>query len=142
MLQVQSLVSLVESNADQLAKRCVSVAKSHPATPTYHDYDEGELYERAFSVYSQLGKWLSDETTKDDIREVYTALGAQRRREGFALSEVIQALIITRRVLWWKVENEGFLDTALDLHLALRLSNRTILFFDRAILAAAQGYES
>ena len=37
---------------------------------------------------------------------------------------------------------EGFLDTALDLHLALRLSNRTILFFDRAVMYAAQGYES
>jgi hypothetical protein len=138
----QNLVRLVERNADQLAKRCVKLIQTHPATPTYHEHDEAELYERAYSVYSQLGKWLSDETTKDDVRQVYTALGAKRQEEGFALSEVIQALIITRRVLWLKVENEGFLDTALDLHLAMRLSNHTILFFDRAMLFVAQGYES
>ena len=135
-------VQLVEGNAEQLARRCVNRVRTHPATPTYHTYDEEELFKRAFSVYSQLGKWLSDETTKEDIRRVYAALGAQRRTEGFALSEVIQALMITRRVLWEKVENEGFLDTALDLHLAMRLSNHTILFFDRAMLFAAQGYES
>lgn len=137
-----SLVRLVERHADELASRCVRLLQTHSATPTYHDYDEHELYERAFSVYSQLGKWLSDETTKEDVQEVYTALGAQRREEGFALSEVIQALIITRRVLWHSVENEGFLDDALDLHLAMRLSNRTILFFDRAVIFTAQGYEA
>ena len=136
-----TLLRLVEDNAEDLARRCVQLVKTHPGTPTYRGYGEDALFERAYSVYSQLGKWLSDETTKDDVRKVYTALGAQRRQEGFPLSEVIQALIITRRVLWGKVENAGILDTALDLHLALKLSNHTILFFDRALLYAAQGYE-
>ena len=136
-----TLLRLVEDNAEELAHRCVELVKSHPGTPTYQGYDEDELYERAYSVYSQLGRWLSADTTKEDVRRIYTALGARRRKEGFALSEVIQALIITRRVLWGKVENAGILDTALDLHLALKLSNHTILFFDRAMLYAAQGYE-
>jgi hypothetical protein len=36
---------------------------------------------------------------------------------------------------------EGFLDTALDMYKALELNNRVILFFDRAILYTAVGYE-
>ncbi len=142
MLVSQKLVDLVERNAGQLSNKWLELVRKHPATPTYHTYDEAELYERAFSVYSHLGMWLSAATTKEDIREVYFALGAQRRREGFALSEVLQALIMTRRVLWLKVESEGFLDTALDLSQALQLSNHTILFFDRAMLFTAQGYGS
>jgi hypothetical protein len=136
------LVGLVEKNADQLTKRWVDLVRTDPGTPTYHTYDEAKLYQRAFSVYSQFGKWLSTGTTTEEFQETYTALGAQRRKEGFALSELLQALIITRRVLWLRVESEGFLDTALDLNLALQLSNQTVLFFDRAMFFAAQGYES
>ncbi len=138
----ERLVGLVEKNADQLTKRWVELVRTDPGTPTYHTYDEAKLYQRAFSVYSQFGKWLSTGTTTEEFQETYTALGAQRRKEGFALSELLQALIITRRVLWLRVESEGFLDTALDLNLALQLSNQTVLFFDRAMFFAAQGYES
>jgi hypothetical protein len=136
------LVRLVEQNADQLTKKWVELVRADPGTPTYHTYDEAKLYERAFSVYSQFGKWLSTGTTTEEVQDRYTALGAQRRKEGFALSELLQALIITRRVLWLRVESEGLLDTALDLNLALQLSNQTVLFFDRAMFFAAQGYES
>jgi hypothetical protein len=101
------LVGLVEKNADQLTKRWMELVRTHPGTPTYHTYDEAKLYQRAFSVYSQFGKWLSADTTADEIQEIYIALGAQRRKEGFALSELLQALIITRRVLWLKVEADG-----------------------------------
>ena len=138
----QKLVDLIERNAADLSGRWLELVKKHPATGSYHTYNEAELYERAFSVYSQLGKWLSDSTTKEEVQKIYTAMGAQRRKEGFKLSEVMQALIITRRVLWVKVENDGLLDSALDLMQALQLNNRTILFFDRAMIYAAQGYEA
>ncbi len=135
------LVNLIESHADELSRNLLLDLKRHVATPTYHDYDKMELYERAFNVYSHLGKGISQETTMEEIASHYTALGAQRRREGFELSEVIQALIMTRRRLWLKVMEEGFLDTMLDLNQALELNNRVILFFDRAIYYAAAGYE-
>ena len=137
-----ALVKLIEENADELTRKWKDTVRTHPDMPTYRNYDEGKLYERAFSVYSQLGKWLSDDTTKDDIREIYTKLGSQRRAEGFHLFELLQALIITRRVLWFKIQSEGLLDTALDLNQALDLSNRTIVFFDRAMFYASQGFET
>lgn len=136
------LVNLIESHADELSRNLLLDLKRHVSTPTYHKYDKRELYERAFNVYSHLGKWISQETSKEEIAKHYTALGKKRRREGFALSEVIQALIMTRRHLWLKVMEEGFLDTMLDLNQALELSNRVILFFDRAIYYTAAGYES
>jgi hypothetical protein len=120
----------------------LSDVRKNPNTPTYHKYNEEELYNRAFDVYSRLSKWISRETSKEDIYEHYFSLGLRRRKEGFALSEVIQALTITRRHIWLKVMSEGFLDTALDMYKALELNNRVILFFDRAILYTALGYEN
>jgi len=136
------LVELIEKNADQLTKNWLDEVCKNPTTPTYHTYDKDKLYKRAFDVYSRLSKWISRETSKEEIENHYTALGKQRREEGFALSEVIQALIITRRFIWLKVLSEGFLNTALELYQALQLNNRVILFFDRAIYFTTLGYET
>jgi hypothetical protein len=141
MLISQKLVQLIERNADSLAKKWLADVQKHPDTPTYHRFNPAELYRRSYTVYSQLGKWISYETTRAEIAEYYMALGKQRRREGFAVSEVIQALIITRRHVWLKVSSEGLLDTALELLRAMELSNRVVLFFDRAIFYTAMGYE-
>jgi hypothetical protein len=135
------LVELIEKNADTLTRKWLRLVRTHPGTPTYHNYDEKKLYDRAFRVYSQLGTWLSNETTKADIARHYNALGDQRRDEGFQISEVILALTITRRVLWFKVLDDGFLDTALDFKMAIDLYNHVVLFFDRAMFFTSIGYD-
>jgi len=141
MAASRSLVWLIERNADLLTRNWLAVVRRDPDTPTFHNFDERELYGRAFEVYSELGKWISYQTNKQQIATHYTALGFARRREGFALSEVLKAFLIIRRVLWHKVEEDGLLDTALDLRMALELNNRVVLFFDRAMFYVARGYE-
>ncbi len=141
MLVSNKFVKLIEDNADDLTKKWMTLVKTHPGTEKYKTYDEKELYGLAFNVYSRLGKWLSHETTKTEIAKHYTVLGANRKEKGFSLSEVIQALTITRRVLWFKVLEDGFIDNALDLRAALDLNNSVVQFFDRCIFFAAVGYE-
>jgi len=141
MLLSKKLLRLIEDHADELSKKWIAEVKAREELPTYHTYDEKQLYKRAFSVYSQLGKWLSQDTAKADIARQYVALGKRRRQEGFALSEVIQALIITRRILWFKVQADGFLDDAINLKAGLDLNNSVVLFFDRAMYFVAKGYD-
>jgi len=141
MLLSKKLLRLIERNADELTKKWISEVRTREDLPTYHTYDERQLYKRAFSVYSQLGKWLSKDTTKSDIARQYVALGKRRRKEGFALAEVLQALIITRRILWFKVQSDGFLDDIINLRAGMDLNNSVVLFFDRALYFVAKGYE-
>jgi hypothetical protein len=135
------LVDLIERNADRLTRSWLAEVRARPETATYHLYDEGELYRRAHAVYSNLGRSIRRETTTEDIADEYTALGRRRFEEGFALSEVLEALMLTRRHLWLLVLSEGLLDTAVDLHAALDLNARVILFFDRAMYYTALGHE-
>lgn len=135
------LVQLIESNAVELTRRYLEDVQRHPRLPTYRDFDQRELYDRAYSVYSQLGKWISKESSHEEVKATWTELGRIRRQEGFPLSEVILSLCILRRHLWEKVEAEGFMDSAMDLLQALELQNRVVLFFDRAVFFAAVGYE-
>jgi hypothetical protein len=141
MLVSEKLVALIEQNADSLTKEWLADIKKHPDTPMYQKFDPKELYRRCFTVYSQLGKWLAYETPKQEIADYYMPMGKQRRKEGFNLSEVIMALILIRRRLWLKVVADGLLDTALELHRAMELNNRVVLYFDRAIFYTAVGYE-
>jgi hypothetical protein len=135
------LVDLIERNADRLTRAWLADVKRRPETPTYQSYPDDLLYERVHDVYRNLGKWVCRETTVSDIAAAYTAMGRQRHEEGFALSEVLEALILTRRHLWLLVLSEGFLETALEMHQALDLNARAVLFFDRAMYYAARGYE-
>ena len=137
----QKLVDLIERNAADLTNSWLADIRKDPNTLTYRRFDPSAVYHRAFRVYSQLGKWVSHETSKEEVARDYRALGDERRREGFALSEVIQALILIRRNLWRKVMEEGLLDSTYDLYQAIELNNRVALFFDRAIFYTACGYE-
>ena len=141
MVISRNLVDLIERHADELASRWLHLVREHPGTPSYAKHDPQELYDSAYRVYSQLGKWISRETSREDIARYYTALGARRRAEGFCCSELIQALMIIRRVLWFKVLEDGLLDTALDFNLAINLNNQVLIFFDRAIYYMLRGYE-
>lgn len=136
------LVEMIEKNADELTKNWLHNVKQHSSTPTYAKYgDETELYKRAFRVFSQLSKWISRDTSPEDVKSYWTSLGRQRRREGFHLSEVILAIALVRQELWRKVQTEGLLDTAYDLYQAMELSNRVTLFFDKAVFYTAVGFE-
>jgi hypothetical protein len=137
----RKLVDLIESNADELTANYVISIQRDQRMPKYQGFDQEEIFKRAYRVYSQLGRWISRETTKEEMKDYWTALGRQRRREGFPFSEIVLSLCHIRRVLWEKVQTEGVLDTVLDLYQAMDLHQRIVLFFDRAIYFAAVGFE-
>jgi hypothetical protein len=137
----QKLVDLIERSADELSKNYIAEIWRDTRMPTYKKLDTQDIYRRTFSVYSQLGRWISRETTRDAIKTHWTSLGRRRREEGFPLSEIVLSLCHERRLLWNKVQDEGLIDTALDLYQALDLHHRVVIFFDLALYYAAVGYE-
>ncbi|MBI4454555.1 MAG: RsbRD N-terminal domain-containing protein [Acidobacteria bacterium] len=138
----QKLIHLIEAHATELAGRWLRDVQKNQETPTYHHFPEDNLHERAYDVYCQLGKWIETESHQRRIGEIYTKLGAERYREGFRLSEVVQALILTKRHLWMFVLEQGFFDSALELYQAQDLYNSVDLFFDRAIHFTVRGFET
>ena len=127
--------------ANELATNWMKIVRNHQMTRSYQAFDLEKARDRALTVFTQLSRWLLGDFTKGDIESTFTALGAMRRREGFALAEVIRALTVTRRVLWFKVQAEGLVNKGLGPQPALELNNRVLLFFDRAMYFTAVGFE-
>ena len=137
----QRLVELIETHAEELTERWLKEVRVHRDTPKYRTFPEEELRLRAFHVYSHLGRWVGREEHIDEVEESYKALGAERLREGFRLSEVVAALTITKNVLWVFVLGRGFFDSVVQVYQTLELYNSVVTYFDRAVLYTIRGYE-
>jgi hypothetical protein len=136
----QRLIELIENDAEELATNWLNDVCKNIKLPSYHHFDNRELYNRAYEVYSHLGKWIAWETGREEVAEQYMAHGAQRRQQKFELAEVVQALILMRIHLWRKVLSEGLLDTAYELSQAIELNIQVVRYFDRAIYFTIVGY--
>ena len=136
---VPRLLALIETHADQLAASVARKLREDPRTSAYRRFSDQQLTERGRDVYANLTRWL-EEAPESEIEREYVALGRARRQEGVALSQVVMALLLTRRNLWEYVESQGA-DSALELRQQLDLEILVVRFFDRAIYHAIRGYE-
>ncbi len=137
---VGRLVALIEDHADELAERVAQRLRQDSRTPGYRRFPDDELRARARDVYGNLGRWLG-ESTEGPVEQEYYRLGETRRREGIPLSEVVMALLLTRRNLWRFVDSQGA-DGILELRQQLDLELLVVRFFDRAIHHTIRGYEA
>jgi hypothetical protein len=136
---LEELVKLIEDSADELAESMVRKLRESPRMAGYHRFGDDELTERARLVYANLEKWL-EEGSEGQVKEEYFQIGQRRCQERIPLSELIWALLLTRRNLWQFIELQGW-DTVSDLQRTLELEILVVRFFDRAILHAVRGYE-
>jgi len=140
MILASKLVRVIEKNSDMIADRWADEVSKLPYTRSYWNSDRDELHERAASVCRRVGYFLSQQLPKERLAAFYRRLGASRRAEGYAIEEVVMALLLLKRHIWLFVLQEGLLTTNIELSQALVLNNRVVLYFDRAIYYVAQAY--
>ncbi len=135
------LVRLIETHADALAAGLEERAQS--STQINHlfcNVPAHELRERVYEIYRHLGEWLLGKNELD-IEHRYREIGGRRARQGVPLSEVIQAIVLTKENLWDFLKSEAVVDRAVEIMGELELLQMLEMFFDRAIYYAATGYE-
>jgi len=133
------LVALIETHADALTSRLVARLREHPGTIGFRKYDDLELGRRAREIYSHLGFWLRS-SSEPEIEAAMKGFGRAERAQGLPLSDVVGALLLTRRCLWEFAEGEAG-DSVLDLRQELDLQLLVVRFFDRAVYWTVRGYE-
>ncbi|GAB4343225.1 MAG: hypothetical protein Kow0089_18840 [Desulfobulbaceae bacterium] len=136
------LIELIEDHSEAIAGKWMEDVRSNRSTPTFHDFDQELLYQRVFLVISHFGQWLGGSYRGQDIASYYQALGRERKREGFALSEVVSALTLIKKHIWEFALARGMWRKTIDIYMILELERRISLFFDRAVYHVARGYET
>lgn len=134
------LVRLIESHADALAAGLEERAQENPQVSHFRHIPTHELRERVYEIYRHLGEWLLGKNELD-IEQRYREIGFRRAKQGVPLSEVIQAIVLTKENLWEFLKSGPVMDSAVEIMGELELLQMLEMFFDRAIYYAAVGYE-
>ncbi len=134
------LVRLIESHADALAAGLEERVQGNTQISHFRNVPAHELRERVYEIYRHLGEWLLGKNELD-IEHRYREIGARRARQHVPLSEVVQAIVLTKETLWDFLKSEAVMDRAVEIMGELELLQMLEMFFDRAIYYAAVGYE-
>ena len=134
------LVRLIESHADELAAGLEKKVQSGTQVTHFSDISAQELKDRVYEIYRHLGEWLLGKNELD-IEQRYRDIGARRAQQNVPLSEVVQAIVLTKENLWEFLKSEAVMDRAMEIMGELELLQMLEMFFDRAIYFAAVGYE-
>jgi hypothetical protein len=134
------LIRIIETDAEELAQGMIKQLQTSPRTPSYHKLSYGELHDRAYAVYHDLGRWLWEKSDRA-IQDWYNGLGEKRYSEGIPLAEVLWALVLTKNRLTDYLGKWGLADSAIELYQQQEFDRLVGHFFDRAVCYAAEGYE-
>ncbi len=134
------LVRLIESHADALAAGLEERVQASCQIAHFREIPAHEVRERVYEIYRHLGEWLLGKNELD-IEHRYKQIGARRARQNVPLSEVVQAIVLTKENLWDFLKSEAVMDRAIEIMGELELLQMLEMFFDRAIYYAAVGYE-
>lgn len=135
------LIRLIEQNAEVISLRWLEDVRTKKSTRTYAKFAPQSSINRNKFVIKHFGKWLGGYYTSKDIRNFYRQLGTDRKVEGFALSEVISALSLTRKHVWEFALSQQMWTKTIDIYMTLELERRMMLFFDKAAYHIVKGYE-
>jgi hypothetical protein len=134
------LVRLIEAHADALAGGLEERVQTSSQLSHFRKVPAHELRERVYEIYRHLGEWLLGKNELD-IEHRYREIGARRARQKVPLSELVQAIVLTKENLWAFLKSEAVIDRAVEIMGELELFEMLEMFFDRAIYYAAAGYE-
>src|SRR6201987_6360082 len=93
------LVRLIEAHADGLAAGLEERVHSSSQVSLFRQIPAHELRERVYEIYRHLGEWLLGKNELD-IEHRYREIGMRRAVQRVPLSEVVQAIVLTKENPW------------------------------------------
>jgi hypothetical protein len=146
------LLQLIQSHARALTSDVMNELRRNERTPTFRRLSAPDLESRIVALFSNLGHWIGS-SDDEAVRREYEEMGRTRFREGVQVSELVYALLLTKRHLRRYIRDHGLVDFAgdrvvpyellpLELHSIQELNYQVGEFFDRALYHLARGYEA
>jgi 8-oxo-dGTP diphosphatase len=135
------LMRFIEKNLEVISSRWLEDVRTNHTTTTYAKFDLEKSLKRNKTILLHFRKWLQGKFPNQEIAEYYQALGANRRAEGFILSEVLSAISLTRKHMWEFALTHGIWNRTIDIYMSLELERNMMLFFDKVAYHVTAGYE-
>jgi hypothetical protein len=146
------LLLLIQSHAGPLTTETLQDLTTNERTASFRRLPAAEVESRIALLFNNLAKWIGD-PNDEAVRREYEEMGRTRFREGVPVSELVYAIILTKKHLRRYIREHGLVDFAgdrvmpgellpLELHSIQELNYQVGEFFDRALFYLARGYEA
>lgn len=134
------LVEFVKKNTDVILEDWTERLLIDPTTPSYSKVQIDYVVDKARHVLIDLENWVGRDVPKEEVGRNYAEEGIKLFKMEVPLCEAVRAMVVLRRLLCNFVENESFLDTSIEMDHLRELTERLVLFFDRAQYYLIRGY--
>ncbi len=134
------LIWLVERQADHLGKRWARMLREHPATASYHNFNDEYLERSIREVYRNLSDYIEDAHSAEQLARLFMDIGVRRKTQGVPLHELVFAIILARRNIWNFIMEEETFSSAFKFHQVNEFWQRIMIFFDKNIYFVVHGY--
>ena len=146
------LLLLIQSHAGPLTRETLEDLTTNQRTSSFRHLRAAEVESRIALLFNNLARWIGD-PDDEAVRREYEEMGRTRFREGVPVSELVYAIILTKKHLRRYIREHGLVEFAgdrvtpdellpLQLHSIQELNYQVGEFFDRALFYLARGYEA
>jgi 8-oxo-dGTP diphosphatase len=135
-----SLIGFVNESIPLVARLWLADVRSNHTTATYLRLDPDTLLAECTTSLRQLGRWLEGESTEEQIKQSFRALGARRQAQGVPLHELLSAIMLLKRQMWTHARSQGVWQRPMEMYRVMELQSRFAVFFDRGMYHSARGY--
>ena len=137
---VNNLSETLAVNCDTLAHIWIKKVRKAENLKTYNALSDDALLKINSKVYRTLSLWLQNENDKNSIGAFFVNIGKERRKQGFAVSEVSYALFLSQRAVQEYIINENLIDSSMALYTIMGLSSQVSDFFYLGSYYMVKGY--
>jgi hypothetical protein len=145
------LLQLIEAHAGPLTRETIRDLTTNEHTTAFRRLRQVDLEPRVSLLYRNLSNWIGD-ADDEAVKHEYEEMGRTRFREGVPVSELVYAIMLTKRRLRQYIRDHGLVDFSgdrvtpdellpLELHSIQELNYQVGEFFDRALYYLVRGYE-
>ncbi|MGD9576645.1 MAG: histidine kinase N-terminal domain-containing protein, partial [Syntrophorhabdus sp.] len=134
------LVNAVQNNSQKIIDLWINDIATNPSTKAYHAFNKKELNARAMFIIGQFEAWLKGKKGETELKDFYTKLGSQRKKDGIPVEDLVSSLSLLKKHIWMFTYSFGVWEKAVDIYRMFELGERLVYFFDKASYYTVMGY--
>jgi hypothetical protein len=136
------LIEMCIRHSDEIAESWYKNLVSNARTHTYQTIPRETCLRHAVSIYKNLGKMYLTENPYQAVRESLDISGLTEDQfaRGIPLEEIVYAIILMRREVWFQSEQRSLFNAPEDLYELVVSINRVLLLFDYTSYIVVEKY--
>jgi hypothetical protein len=137
------LMNMCQQHAEEIAELWYKALSENERTAAFNTVPKEAAIRHAVTIYKNMGRMYFAKDASKEVEHILNVEGIieDHYARGIPLEQILYSLILLRRFIWIKAEDEALFELALnDMYEAVHAINRILLIFDYISYITARRY--